>query len=449
MARLPVPGRDAGNWGEMLNEFLRVSHREDGTLKADNPEACCGPWANVRDFGAAGDGSRNASGAVQAALDSGMNVCFPPGNYRLDDPVVVRRSRLLIAGGGGLREGSDDTGELVARLFTKRTTLAFMFRVESHNVTFRGLYMEGAGRTAGRRQGLRPTGIEFRKLSNTDDVDGRVLDCVFVGFPRCIEVIGRGLRAESNIFAKSDECVRLAWPGGGVGGGEEDDPFGLQDLPYGMRAFFLANNRIHSCSTFLVNEGSQSQHRLWGLVMTDNLIDVGDALFRGGAVYSTISNNVVAHSNRTILDFSGACHHTVIQGNVLSGHPELADKQPRHAIRFSNNCHDTTIANNTIVNTESHALVFDAERQNYVSIQGNSFDNIGTNNESANAIRFARSAGDFSIVGNVFKPGGSDRLIISAGGEEISAFEVQANAFQRNATLFGNYQDGGFNTIQS
>lgn len=32
MARLPKPGGDAGNWGEVLNEFLSVEHQSDGTL---------------------------------------------------------------------------------------------------------------------------------------------------------------------------------------------------------------------------------------------------------------------------------------------------------------------------------------------------------------------------------------------------------------------------------
>src|SRR5687768_10900716 len=33
MPRLPIPGGDDGNWGEILNEFLAVEHETDGTLK--------------------------------------------------------------------------------------------------------------------------------------------------------------------------------------------------------------------------------------------------------------------------------------------------------------------------------------------------------------------------------------------------------------------------------
>lgn len=33
MARLPIPGSDQGQWGEILNDYLSVSHNTDGTLK--------------------------------------------------------------------------------------------------------------------------------------------------------------------------------------------------------------------------------------------------------------------------------------------------------------------------------------------------------------------------------------------------------------------------------
>lgn len=36
MARLPHPGGDAGSWGTILNDFLEVSHEDDGSLKPDS-----------------------------------------------------------------------------------------------------------------------------------------------------------------------------------------------------------------------------------------------------------------------------------------------------------------------------------------------------------------------------------------------------------------------------
>lgn len=36
MTRLPIPGSDQGNWGQILNDYLSQAHETDGTLKADS-----------------------------------------------------------------------------------------------------------------------------------------------------------------------------------------------------------------------------------------------------------------------------------------------------------------------------------------------------------------------------------------------------------------------------
>lgn len=39
MTRLPVPGSDNGQWGDILNTFLLTSHNSDGTLKNSSVSA--------------------------------------------------------------------------------------------------------------------------------------------------------------------------------------------------------------------------------------------------------------------------------------------------------------------------------------------------------------------------------------------------------------------------
>lgn len=39
MARLPIPGKDSGTWGDILNDYLAQAHKSDGTLKADSVTA--------------------------------------------------------------------------------------------------------------------------------------------------------------------------------------------------------------------------------------------------------------------------------------------------------------------------------------------------------------------------------------------------------------------------
>jgi hypothetical protein len=36
MARLPIPGKDSGTWGSILNDYLSQTHKSDGTLKDDS-----------------------------------------------------------------------------------------------------------------------------------------------------------------------------------------------------------------------------------------------------------------------------------------------------------------------------------------------------------------------------------------------------------------------------
>jgi hypothetical protein len=83
MARLPKPGDDADQWGALLNEFLHVSHREDGTLRSSYPVF------NVRDFGATvGGAPEHNRQAIQTAIDTagqagGGTVYVPAGTYDL------------------------------------------------------------------------------------------------------------------------------------------------------------------------------------------------------------------------------------------------------------------------------------------------------------------------------------------------------------------------------
>ncbi len=56
MSRLPIPGEDGGTWGSILNDFLRVSLNEDGTLKASAvpPNASEGATGPIGATGATG-----------------------------------------------------------------------------------------------------------------------------------------------------------------------------------------------------------------------------------------------------------------------------------------------------------------------------------------------------------------------------------------------------------
>jgi hypothetical protein len=94
---LPTPGGDAGTWGDELNEFLEVAHESDGRLKAV-------PF-NVKDYGAAGDGSTDDTAAIQAAIDAcqdsnGGIVFLPSGVYVTSEPLLITEHHVTLEGPG-------------------------------------------------------------------------------------------------------------------------------------------------------------------------------------------------------------------------------------------------------------------------------------------------------------------------------------------------------------
>ena len=104
MARLPVPGQDDGTWGDLLNEYLAVSHDSDGSLKeaavspmlvtgATGPVGATGPQGTTGVTGATGPAGpqgatgAGATGATGATGDSGTSrVWFYEGSDYVEKP---------------------------------------------------------------------------------------------------------------------------------------------------------------------------------------------------------------------------------------------------------------------------------------------------------------------------------------------------------------------------
>ena len=152
MARLPKPHGDEGRWAELLNEFLLVSHKPDGTIQparaaAAIQDAIATPatdpllgavglndlnttnppgtvqnlrlsndgtnlvWRkdtviDVHDYGAVGDGVTDDTAAIQAAIDSaamGGAIVFPRGIYMTTGVTLRTHGTQLV---GGARYGT-------------------------------------------------------------------------------------------------------------------------------------------------------------------------------------------------------------------------------------------------------------------------------------------------------------------------------------------------------
>lgn len=92
MARLPQPGGDDGTWGEILNDFLSVSHNPDGTLidsgfdGATGPQGPSGATGATGPAGATGAGATGATGPIGATGSDGATGATGAGSTGATGP---------------------------------------------------------------------------------------------------------------------------------------------------------------------------------------------------------------------------------------------------------------------------------------------------------------------------------------------------------------------------
>jgi hypothetical protein len=153
MARLPTPGGDENNWGNILNDYLAVEHNADGTLKkaadiasakakadtavqsvnsktgtsialtASDVGALTQATANdlyigqstqvvsVKDtaYGAVGNGLTNDTAAIQAAINAapaGSTIYFPTGTYAISSEIRLKGNLSYVGAGHALGSGA-------------------------------------------------------------------------------------------------------------------------------------------------------------------------------------------------------------------------------------------------------------------------------------------------------------------------------------------------------
>lgn len=192
MARLPIPGADNDQWGELLNEFLLVSHNADGTpanllpnmaalkaltaeagarlgvvylkgyftaadggqgafcwesesLEADNGGTVIAPlaggpgrWRRLYDgfariewFGVKGDGTTDDAPRIQAALDSTARLAFDGRTYRCDSTLNVPSNRFLRFDHTVIRSGTDADYDMLALTAVSNVTVGGTLTLEA------------------------------------------------------------------------------------------------------------------------------------------------------------------------------------------------------------------------------------------------------------------------------------------------------------------------------
>ncbi|MDJ0764501.1 MAG: glycosyl hydrolase family 28-related protein [Myxococcota bacterium] len=389
----------------------------------ENEEVEVGPTlghVSVTDYGAVGDydpGSGTGTddtaaiqNAINAAIREKVSVYFPVGTYKVTTGLILE-SQGTGLGGGGLMLFTDgrarEGGAAAILVFVssaQEPPPLFDVRCDSQ-VRFSGLILKGPGKPTVNGP-PNTTGIRFHKNANADDVDAMVTGCCISGFGTGILLRGRGLRVESNLFSHCVTGLEFGeWPGNSDYDGQG---YTANPASGGARGYFISSNRSHTCSDFVKNTG---EYPLWGLVLTNNLVDIGDRLFQGACRASLIANNVVCHcGSGTIIHFKELVFETTVTGNVLSG--AWSGDKPTYGIGIQGTAVDLTISNNVISHIKKDAIVFyDYNNQSGdwhqdIAITGNAVRNIALDDTSVSArgaVRFGHSADRVAITGNSFR----------------------------------------------
>src|SRR3989344_4410141 len=137
MARLPIPGADDGQWGNILNDFLKTGHRDDGANK-NNFEV-----VNVKDFGAIGNGVSDDTASITAAIaavtanEQGGKVYLPVGIYLVTGIIVQIGTGTTDCYGTGLRyltiQGNSGVNQ-IGLLLNGRSTTSGIWHCHFRNI---------------------------------------------------------------------------------------------------------------------------------------------------------------------------------------------------------------------------------------------------------------------------------------------------------------------------
>ncbi len=233
MARLPVPGSDEGTWGTLLNEFLRVSHHEDGSLRGVIGVV------NVKDFGAVGDGTTNDSAAIQEAITctesegSRCVVFFPPGTYSLGgwSTHIVEKSLTLLAHEGTVTLIGPGLADLPENHFLN---IRESVGSDTVRVVVDGLSFENWGRTI--------------VTSHTSPIDQlSVRNCAFNSIYNAIDAWGAEPDTHRISYVSVENCV------------VENSDWVAISVRSGFDTAMIVGNRISDCRKTAIQVGDTNR----------------------------------------------------------------------------------------------------------------------------------------------------------------------------------------------
>lgn len=380
---------------------------------------------DVRSYGAKGDGSNDDTAEIQAALDAGGRVFFPPGDYKVTDTLEISESDTHIEGFG-------------ARIFHETATESDVIYAEGlSNISIRGIEVDGRKSLKSPSGSSEARGIHMYGIDNLLIEGCNVHDCVEHGIR-----VGQSSADpdESTRFRISDNLCKdngnsandrgwgiwlFGWVRGGTvtgnvcwdnqsGGIQIDDSSG--DATADMESWRIAvtGNLVYSPGTFAatartgIGISGTRQFSLNGNVVsgynrgihiasfqanevvgyasiTGNMVEAGNiALQLIDAAYLEISGNTFHALSTTVTD---ACANIYSDGGVETHHVSLMGNTFLCASRGI----DIDIDAST--NNDSHNILVSNNRLHYIHT-------VAAANANQIGVSVGENAGSIWVRGN-------------------------------------------------
>lgn len=265
---------------------------------------------SVRDFGALGDGSTDDTTAIQAALDAGGLVIFPPGTYKITASLEVSSDTTI--SGYGACISVYGTAPYHAIINTGWTEAGTDDGVE--NVNILGLEIDG------------------RKSTKTSATDVNS---------------GRGISINSGRYCTVRDCYVHDTYTHGIWFGSY---YSSDDDTYYTHHITVAGNRCENCGNTEWSRG----YGIWffwksyDFVIADNVVTHGEA---GGIAVDDASSGAEA---------SKQCERFAITGNVVTGDTARTDTLNERGITVEGSF-DFTVTGNTIDGIGDAIMVSDGQ----------------------------------------------------------------------------------------
>ena len=440
---------------EKLDEMV-----EDGTFDEILARLMVIDYVTPEMYGAKGDGETDDTAAVQAAVDSGFNVCFMmPSIYKITDTIHlralsldqydgVRQSRTLFS---KARTTWNNPNSNIKCYFTDNTHP--IFSVESASWTLDNITIN-AKNAYGDAEDL-----TFLKTNrNVADVDLNVINCTISNAELVFDFDGRGLLVQNNRFAHPHRLVKLSWSFG--------DGSVYETAARGQRAIRFVGNRIHAAKDTnpLIHLASG---QAIGFEFSGNHIDRGYSHFmtlEAKPFNWLISNNVIVGmrgrgSDNALMLFNAGVDGFIFSNNSIEQPFEGGTGDSgiyfTHLMRFANDttAKDVIISNNVIDRLPDGSLILLPKGSgSSCNFQGCVISNnaIGLI-QDLSAVRAVLKGEQLalkrcSIVGNAIntitqEDAGNPKkvyAVYSSGSCTIEDCKIMANVTPETTTTFGN-----------